>query len=163
MRYNFEPLAAEHRGSVMAIFNHYVTHGFAVYFDQPVPESFYDRMLEFTGGLPAVAARDASGRVVGFGTLRPYHPAGSFRRTAEIAYFLHHDHTRKGLGGLLLQHLLEAGRQRGIVNIIASVSSRNEPSLEFHRKQGFRESGRLLRIGNKHGQEFDIVLMQRQT
>lgn len=163
MNYTLEPLDSEHRSAVMEIFNHYVLNGFAVYFESPMPEAFFDRMLEVGGGLPALAARSARRQVVGFGFLRPYHPASSFRRTAEIAYFLHPDHTHQGLGGLMLDRLIELARQRGIDNIIASVSSRNEASLAFHRKHGFAESGRLLGVGNKHGHGFDIILMQLRS
>ncbi len=51
----------------------------------------------------------------------------------------------------------------GIDSLAASVSSKNEESLAFHRKNGFRECGRFERAaGSKNDQDFDIVWMRRQ-
>jgi L-amino acid N-acyltransferase YncA len=44
--------------------------------------------------------------------------------------------------------------------ILASISSRNDGSIRFHKKNGFRECGRFRRVGRKFGQDFDIVWMQ---
>jgi len=49
----------------------------------------------------------------------------------------------------------------GISSILASISSRNEESIAFHRSLGFRECGRLEAIGRKWGKVFDVVWMQR--
>ncbi len=57
--------------------------------------------------------------------------------------------------------LLNEAREKGITSIMASISSLNSKSLNFHKKQGFRECGRFLRIGRKWGQEFDVVWMQK--
>jgi len=35
-----------------------------------------------------VAAKTEAGEVVGFAFLRPFHHAGTFKKTAEIAYFI---------------------------------------------------------------------------
>lgn len=44
---------------------------------------------------------------------------------------------------------------------VVKISSLNAESLAFHRKNGFRESGRLVAVGRKRGADFDLVLMQR--
>jgi len=51
---------------------------------------------------------------------------------------------------------------RGIDLLVASISSMNEASIAFHRKNGFRECGRFERAGRKNDQDFDIVWMQRR-
>jgi len=112
--------------------------------------------------MPSCVARDDRGEVVGFAFLRPYHPAPTLRRTAEIGYFIHPEHTRKGLGGQILEHLMAEGRKAGVDNIVASISSRNEPSLDFHRAHGFAECGCFNAVGRKNGQDFDVVWMQRK-
>ena len=71
-------------------------------------------------GYPAVAAKTEAGEVVGFAFLRPFHHADTFKRTAEIAYFILPEHTGKGLGRAI-----------------------HEESLEFHRRHGFQEGGRF--------------------
>ncbi len=155
-----ESLAEAHRGAVVAIFNHYIVHGFAAYFDTPVPEAFFDRLRALAAGHPAVAAVTEAGTVAGFGLLHPWHPAPTLRRTAEISYFLHPDHCRQGIGRRILEHLVTAAPGLGVDNILASISSRNAESLAFHRKHGFVEVGRFPAVGRKHGADFDVVWMQ---
>ncbi len=162
MTYRYEPLNETHRVPVIDIFNHYIARTFAAYPDgeELVPYAFFDRFLEMSCGYPAYAVSDETGHVVGFGWLRPYRPGRAFRRCAELTYFLAPEHTRRGAGTALLERLKAEARARGIATLLASVSSRNEASLAFHRKSGFVERGRLRKIGEKLGKTFDIVWLQ---
>jgi phosphinothricin acetyltransferase len=49
-----------------------------------------------------------------------------------------------------------------INSLLANISSRNRQSLEFHRKNGFRECARFPKVGRKFGEDFDAVWMQKQ-
>lgn len=159
MEYHFEPLSQKHRQPVIDLFNHYVSHSHAAFLEMPVSYSFFNRFLGITRGYPAVVAKTAVEQVAGFAFLRPYHPAETFRRTAEITYFISPEHTRQGLGTALLEHLVRAAMTMGIDSILAAVSSRNQPSLHFHLQQGFKECGRFPRVGRKFGEDFDVVWM----
>lgn len=162
MSYAFAPLAEEHRLPVVDIFNHYIANSFAAYLEEPVGYEFYDMLLAAArAGYPALAALAPAGQVAGFGLLRPWHPLTSFRRTAEISYFLAPSHTRQGLGGTLLDLLHAGGRAMGVDNLLASISSLNQPSLDFHAGHGFVECGRFVRVGRKLGRDFDVVWMQK--
>lgn len=162
MQYHLEPLSHAHQQAVVDIFNHFVTQSFAAYPDKPVPYGFFDKLLEAIQGYPAVAVRDDQDQVAGFGFLRPYYPFPAFRRTALITYFLLPTHTGKGIGTAILQRLSTEASQHGIECLLASISSRNEQSLAFHRKQGFEECGRFRGIGTKFGENFDEVWMQKR-
>jgi phosphinothricin acetyltransferase len=119
-------------------------------------------MLEMCKGYPGVVAKDETGRVVGFGMLRSFHFASTFRRTGEISYFLHPDVMRQGLGTQILNHIVQEAGKMGIDSIVASISSRNVESLNFHKKHGFVECGRLKSVGRKFGKDFDVVWMQKR-
>ncbi|MCL1980132.1 MAG: N-acetyltransferase family protein [Proteobacteria bacterium] len=160
--YCLAPLSAEHGPDVIRLFNHYVEADFSAYFDRPMPEAFFGRLLEMTRDYPAFAALDASGAVVGFAFLHAYHPAPTLARTAEVTYFLAPEHVGRGLGHRLLEALIDGGRKRGCDNFVASISSQNAGSLAFHTRMGFIECGRIARAGTKFGQEFDVVYMQRR-
>jgi L-amino acid N-acyltransferase YncA len=161
MTYRLEPMTEAHRRPVIDIYNHYVVHGFAAYPEVPVPYAAYDRFLDMTRGYPAVVALDDEDEVAGFAFLRPWHHAATFRRTAEITYFLGPTHIRRGLGRQVLDHLVEAGRAMGIDRLLASISSHNEESLAFHRKYSFIECGRFPAVGRKFGRDIDVVWMTR--
>jgi L-amino acid N-acyltransferase YncA len=156
------PMGEAHRRAVVDIFNYYVVNGFAAYPGTPLGDDLFDRFVEMTKDFPAVVVRMADGTVVGFGFIRPYHFADSFRRTAEVSYFIRPEHTRKGLGTAMLAHLFAEVRKKGVDTVLASLSSLNEESLAFHAKHGFVECGRFRDVGSKHGRSFDVVWMQRR-
>jgi phosphinothricin acetyltransferase len=146
---------------VLDIFNYYVENSLAAYPDAPVGYDFLDRFAGLSKSHASLVAKTAAGRVVGFGFVQPYHPSNTFRGTAMVSYFIHPDHTRKGLGTLMLEHLVEKSRKLGVRCLLANTSSANEASLAFHRKHGFEEVGRFRKIGTKHGTTFDLVWMQK--
>lgn len=160
MSYTLEPISEAHRLDVVDIFNHYIEHGFAAFFEQPVPPAFFDRILEAVQRYPGCVAMDENGKVVGFAFLRAHHPA--LPRAGELSYFIRPEHTRQGLGGRMLEWIVERAPACGVDNLLASVSSPNESSLAFHRRQGFTECGRFVAVGRKLGRDFDVIWMQRR-
>jgi phosphinothricin acetyltransferase len=161
--YTLVPLAEEHRDAAVAIFNHYVSHGFAAFNEEPVGGEFFGRPLAAAAdGYPALAALAPDGAVAGFALLRPIHPAPTLRRTAEVTYFLHPDHTGRGAGTAILARFEAEARALGADSLLAKVSSLNPGSLRFHRRHGFRECGRFRAVGRKHGREFDLVWFQKR-
>lgn len=163
MEYKLEPVRAEDGNQVIDIFNYYVENSFAAYPEDRVPYEFFQSFLNLTQGCPFLVAKDVSDRIVGFGSLRPYSPMPTFSHAAEITYFFSPEHTSKGLGKQMLDRLITEARRMGIATVLASISSLNQTSLAFHKKNGFVESGRFIGIGRKKGQEFDVVWMQRMV
>jgi L-amino acid N-acyltransferase YncA len=159
--YVFEDLSENHRQPLMDILNYFIRTTYAAFPGQELSYDIFDRFLEMTHGYPRLAITSGDGQVVGFAFLRAYHVADSFARTAEITYFILPDHTRQGLGTAILDLVTRRCRKMGIDSILAPVSSRNPVSLEFHRKNGFRECGRFLKVGRKWGEDFDVVWMQK--
>ncbi|HSW48629.1 MAG TPA: GNAT family N-acetyltransferase [Bryobacteraceae bacterium] len=162
MNYELAALEERDRTAAVAIFNYHIEQGFAAYPESAVTDDFFDRILAMSAGYPAMHVRTGSGVVVGFGFLRPFHPADTFRRTAEIAYFLLPEHTGKGLGRRMLALFEEQARALGIDNLLASVCSLNEQSLRFHAKAGFERCGAFRAVGRKRGMDFDMVWFQKR-
>jgi len=162
MDYSLEPMAASHRQPVIDIFNHFIRHSHAAFLSEPVDYEFFDYFLKMCQGYPSLVVRTAAQQVVGFAFLRPHCSADTFRRAAEITYFILPEHTRQGLGTAILELFVEQAGPLGIDTILACVSSKNLDSLKFHGKNGFRECGRFLKIGRKFGEDFDVVWLQKR-
>jgi phosphinothricin acetyltransferase len=162
MGYSIVPISNEDREAIIDIFNHYVEKSFAAYPENKLPYPAFDMLSEMSNGLPTGAIKDQNGEVVGFGMLRPHNPMPTFSRTAEVTYFIHPEHTGKGLGMMLLGYLEKSAVTKGITNILANISSLNHRSIKFHQKNGFIECGRFKNVGKKKGQEFDTVWMQKR-
>ena len=59
--------------------------------------------------------------------------------TAEYSIIVRHDLTRQGLGRLLMEHVIDYARQRGIDEIVGDVLRENQPMLALCRQLGFEE------------------------
>ncbi len=162
MDYELVNLSENDRHAVVSIFNRFVSSSFAAYPEEQVTEEFFDRLMAMCQGYPAVVVKIEAGKTVGFALLHPFHPAGTFRRTAEITYFLLPEHTRQGIGSRILAQLAARAQAMGIDNLIASVSSLNEQSLRFHNQAGFERCGALRAVGTKFDRDFDVVLFQKK-
>jgi phosphinothricin acetyltransferase len=114
-----------------------------------------------TSGYPFYVIETPEKQVVGFGLIHRYHPAKTFNRVAELSYFISPSHTRKGLGTKLLSLLIDKAAGMGIDTLLASISSLNQLSVDFHKKNGFVECGRFICVGRKFGHDFDMIWMQK--
>jgi phosphinothricin acetyltransferase len=161
MDYSLEPMSTDHREAVIDIFNHFVNHTHAAFLSEPVDYEFFDHFLKISRGYPALVVRDTAQQVVGFAFLRPHHQADTFKRAAEVTYFILPEHTRQGLGTTILELFEEQAAPLGIDAFLACVSSKNLESLNFHRKNGFQECGRFLKVGRKFDEDFDAVWLQK--
>ena len=159
--YYFENLSNEDRKSVIDIFNHYIENSFAAYFEEKVSYDFYDGFMRISEGYPRIAVKSDNGELIGFAFLRPHSPIPSFRRTADISYFIKPTHIGNGIGKSVLEYLIEKAKGMGIDSILASISSLNELSINFHFKNGFVKCGTLSKVGKKFGMDFDELIMQR--
>jgi len=159
--YSFEKMSENHRRAVIDILNYFIRQSYAAYPEESVDYHFFDRFLEMSRGYPALVIKAGDHQVVGFGFMRPHHFADSFKRAAELTYFILPGNTRKGLGTAMLDLFVREAGQRGIDALLASISSRNEESIRFHLKNGFQECGRFIRVGRKFGEDFDVVWMQK--
>jgi phosphinothricin acetyltransferase len=162
MTYSLESMTKEHCMPVIDIFNHFVENSYAAYLEQKVGYDFFRMFLGMANGYPAMVAKDSLGEIVGFALMHAHHPANSFARTAELTYFIRPEHTGKGIGRTFLNFFITESKKHGIDNLVASISSLNEGSLNFHHKCGFEECGRFKNIGRKFDRDFDVVWMQKQ-
>jgi L-amino acid N-acyltransferase YncA len=156
-----EPMKTTDRRPVIDIFNFYIENSFAAYLDRQVSYNFFDFFLKAGEGYPSIVAKNETGNVVGFGMLRAYHPFPVFSKTAEISYFIKPGWTGKGVGHLMLIHLIQKAEENNITSLLASISSLNTPSISFHKKNGFMECGVFKKVGEKNGLVFDVVYMQK--
>jgi acyl-CoA synthetase (NDP forming)/RimJ/RimL family protein N-acetyltransferase len=58
-------------------------------------------------------------------------------REAEVAFLVQDDYQGRGLGQLLLEHLAEAGRERGYERFVAEVLPENSRMIQVFREQGY--------------------------
>jgi GNAT superfamily N-acetyltransferase len=107
------------------------------YFSEREVAFFLD--IDFVAQVALVAL--AGGAIVGGGRYIVTEPG-----VAEVAFSVADDWQGRGLGGLLMAHLIAIARQQGLRQFVAEVLSENAPMLAVFRKSGLpmatrRESG----------------------
>ena len=147
--------------AIAGIYAWYVEHS-AVTFDEVVP-SVEEHAAKISGSsLPFLVAEDSDDVVLGYAYLAPYRPRSAYRFTAELTVYVDPEARGAGIGRALVTQLLAEGAAAGIRQVIAVITATDDgESIEFHRRAGFTEAGRLERVGFKHDRWYDTVFMQR--
>jgi len=111
-------------------------------------------------GHPVIVAVEDH-EVVAFGALSPYRPKPSYARTVEDSVYVKDGWRGKGLGGVVLDHLLALAQAHGHRSVIARITGINEASLILHERHGFVRVGREQQVALKLGIWLDVLTLQR--
>ncbi len=104
----------------------------------------------------------SDGQIVGWSSLSPYHARIGYRFSAEVSIYVAAASRGQGVGKRLLPPLIEAGTERGLHVLIASIDSENEASIRLHAAQGFTKCGELHEVYTKFGRWLGVVYMERR-
>jgi phosphinothricin acetyltransferase len=145
---------------IAAVFAPYVTDSIVTF--ETTPPTAAQWREKVGAGLPfLVLAREDA--VLGYALAAPWRPKPAYRHSVETTIYLAPEATGRGHGRRLLGELLTHCGKAGARQAIAVVVDSGSPaSWHLHRAAGFTDAGRLRRVGFKHGQWLDTVLMQRE-
>jgi phosphinothricin acetyltransferase len=156
------PAAPADLAAINDIYNHYVRTSTCTYQEQPV--SLADRQAWLgehpIDRFPATSAL-LDGELVGFASIAPFRERVGYRFTVENSVYVRYDLHRRGIGGRLLEDLIERSRGLGYQTIIGAIDAEQQGSIELHDRFGFESKGRLVRAGFKFGRWLDVIFMQR--
>jgi L-amino acid N-acyltransferase YncA len=147
---------------IFAIFEEAVRTSTASWIDDPgtVEDRRAWLLLRNSQNYPVLVAVE-EGRVLGYGSLGDFRPYEGFRGSVEHSVYVASEARRRGVGRALLGALIASAQKLGKRVLVAAVESNNKASLELHVSAGFRETGRLPKVGEKFGRMLDMVLLQR--
>ncbi len=157
------PAEPEDVDAIGAIYAHHVRTGVATFeLEPPGRDELLRRMAAVTdAGLPYLVAV-ADGQVAGYAYCAPWKSRRAYRFTVEDSVYVAPDAAGRGVGGALLDSLLDECAQVGIRQVIAVIVDADAAaSLALHRRRGFTDAGRLSAVGFKHDRWLDTVLLQK--
>jgi L-amino acid N-acyltransferase YncA len=157
------PAHADDLDAIADIYGHHVRTGVATFeLEAPdVPELRRRFDAVKAAGLPFLTAV-LDDEVAGYAYCTPWKTRPAYRHTVEDSVYLAPHALGQGVGGRLLDRLLDDCARAGIREIVAVIVGTDaEASLALHRSRGFVEAGRLTAVGFKHGRWLDTVLLQR--
>jgi phosphinothricin acetyltransferase len=127
-----------------------------------VPRTLHEQQtwLAERSGAHAVLVAHEADTVVGFASLSPWRSRPAYRTTVEDSVYVDPAHQGKGVGKLLLSHLVQTARSHGFHAVIARIAAGHEASIALHRSVGFESIGTEREVARKFGRWIDIELLQ---
>ena len=162
--YSIRDARLEDMPDVREIYNHYVANS-TVTFDE-VAQSLRETRSKFQHlkklGMPYLVAESPSQQILGYAYVYPWKEKAAYRFTVENSIYLRAASTGKGLGRVLMGELITASKTAGLKEIIAVIADKGaEASIKMHRDFGFKEIGRMGKVGFKFERWLGTVLMQK--
>ena len=111
---------------------------------------------------PVVVAVSEDDEVTGYAALTPYRPKPAFLHTVEDSVYVDRAWRGRGVGRLLLGHLVELGGALGHRSMMARITAGNAASRALHESLGFRLVGIEEAVAFKLGRWLDVALYQRR-
>jgi L-amino acid N-acyltransferase YncA len=149
--------------AITRIYAHAVEHGTASFETEPPDQSEMARRLQglLAKGFPYIVA-EMDAAVAGYAYAGPYRDRRAYDWAVEDSIYVAPELHRRGIGRLLLTHLIDAAAAAGFRQMLGVIGdSANTGSIAVHAALGFRHIGTFQCIGFKHGRWLDTVLMQR--
>ena len=109
-------------------------------------------------GAQKIGAANQKGEILAWGSLGNYHPREGYRITAKISVYVAPGTRGKGLGGRLVNFILENAPKFGIKNIVALIFSSNPASLNLFEKFGFTRWGELPEVCDMGGKPESLTI-----
>lgn len=124
-------------------------------------EAYCERKFDPKGenlGAQKPSVTNPKGEILAWGGLSDYHPREGYRITAEISVYAAPEARGKGLGGRLVNFMLERAPELGVKNIVALIFSSNAASLNLFAKFGFARWGELPEVCDMRGKPESLTI-----
>ncbi len=162
--YTIRPATTEDLPSVREIYNHYVLNSSVTFDEKAVTLTELRRKFAISEKLamPYLVAVNPRGNLLGVAWVFPWQGNTASRRAVELSIYLGPAATGKGLGKVLLERLLDESKAAGIKEVLAVIADKGaEASIQMHKKFGFKETGRMGRVGYKLDRWLGTVTLRK--
>ena len=138
---------------IIAIYNHAVDEKFATADTEYVTlESRKEWFAQHSLDTYPIYVAEENNEIVGWCSLSPHRPGRkALRRIAEISYYIHKDHRRKGIANSLITHTIISAKALGFNNLISILLDLNKTSIYILEKFGFEKWGHLPNVAEIDG------------
>lgn len=158
------PATTDDLPDIREIYNIYVANSTVTFDEVPMALKAWRAKYAYVQklGFPFLVAVSPNNHVLGFAYVAPWKEKAAYRRTVENSIYLGPAATGKGLGRALMTELLAASKAAGIKEVLAIIADQGaDASIRLHESFGFKEVGRLGRVGFKFNRWLGTVMMQK--
>ncbi len=151
------PVTLEDAGAIVDIYNYFITDTTVTFEVQPLTvEEMAERIREISARFPYFVYEE-DGRVLGYCYAHLWKERAAYSKTLETTVYLHKDATHRGIGSLMVNHLVDLCREQGYHALIACITEGNEASVRMHEKLGFRQVSEYKEVGRKFDEWLGVV------
>jgi L-amino acid N-acyltransferase YncA len=162
--YTIRPATEQDLPDIREIYNHYVKNS-TVTFDEKAMslKSWRAKFAQIEKAkMPMLVAVSPNGNMLGFAYVYPWQQKTAYRFTVEDSIYLGPASTGKGLGKVLMAELIAASKAAGLKEMIAVIADQGaDASIQMHRNFGFKEVGRMGKVGFKFDRWLGTVMLQK--
>ncbi len=159
-RVTFRPLVAADWPAVAEIYRQGIESGNAT-FETEVPDW---RSWDAARSPDCRIVAEVDRLIVGYAGLSPVSRRPVYAGVREAMIYLAKSARGQGVGGQLLQRLVNDSEAQGIWTLQAGIFPENTASIRIFEKAGFKVLGTHERLGRFHdGRWRDVVLMERRS
>lgn len=146
---------------ILFIMNDAILNSTAIYDYHPrtmsLVEKWYEQKLQ--AGWPVLVCV-WNNETVGYASFGTFRAWDAYQYTVEHSIYVHPKWRGKGVGKMLIEHLIAAAKSGGYHTMLGGIDAANTASCLFHQSFGFVESGRIKDAGYKFNRWLDLVFMQ---
>lgn len=148
----------------LKIYNYYIDNSFSNFEEKKVSLSDFTKNYKNIRKkkLPFLAAM-INKNLVGIAYLNKFREKSGYRFAFENTIYVHNNYLKQGIGSRLLKQLITSSKKnkdiKKIVAVIGSIDSVG--SIRVHKKLGFKNCGKLKKIGFKKNKWIDCIIMQK--
>jgi len=161
MEIKIRPYQSSDASTIVAILNHYIATSTALYdyqlrFIEQQQAIFEEKIQK---GFPVLVAT-LEDVVVGFGYYSEFRFREAYKFTVEHSVYVAPTEHGKGIGKVVLQHLIALAKEQKLHTMIAVIDAENQNSIAFHEQFGFTTVGIIKESGFKFDRWLHSVIMQ---
>ncbi|MGA6120570.1 N-acetyltransferase family protein [Sphingobacterium anhuiense] len=101
--------------------------------------------------------------IVGWVALSPVLQRTGYHGVTELSIYIDQDHQGKGIGKVLMQHIIDTSENAGIWTIMSFIFPENDKSILLHKKFGFKLLGRQQKAAQLNGIWMDNCILERRS
>ncbi len=164
MKLRIETISEKNLRSAHKIYNYYITNSYSNFEEKTLTfKDFYKNYKNIINKkLPYLVALYDE-KVVGIAYLNQFREKSGYRFTFENTIYIHNNYIKQGIGSKLLKALIDLSKKNNkiklIVAVIGSIDSKG--SIKIHQKCGFKEVGKLTKVGFKKNKWIDSIFLQK--
>jgi L-amino acid N-acyltransferase YncA len=161
MEISIRPYRKEDVQPIVDILNYNILNSTALYDYYPRTAEQQEAIFEdkLKKEFPIIVAT-ADGKVVGFGYYSEFRFRDAYRFTVEHSVYVANDFHGKGIGKVIMSHLIVLAKKQKLHTMIAVIDSENQSSVTFHEQFGFETVAVIKETGFKFDRWLHSQIMQ---